>query len=534
MVAFVREATSKRRSTAICVLLCCLAVTRSATAFVGPQPILSSSTSRRGAPFDGRRVFHRTTTSRSSSRSVGPDDDDDDDVGASATATLLTEEDFEEEKQEEVVGAKFFGGSAEKEDLYDAAAERDAMAVFEERTVVREYVKWDNTDAFPDERAKRFAMGLQDEINRVLDAGARKRQRKSKKQDAAAAASIAIYTAETRWDSPFATDKNAHPLEELKRALSFYTKLDVSVIAAKSSSTNDDEIDLRWEISLVWPTAWEARVLLTGTSRVAVDAAAGTVVRQTDFLDDGGDDLVRALRPQLLPRFWDVYHIGMTPGAEVGTRLPSSGGGLLAPYRLFETPPRLVLRPSLVDTLDREARQAQMIPDHAFATIVRTMGKRRQTYVPTSPVEVSLRRRPKKNDSGEQRRSETVIDWTIAVPPEVTRRASLPVPNDGDDDRVFGGEATCAYEYQPRRRMATLPFGGAPQDEGVAAVREKLYAAVTRDGLRPKLYEDGRPRFLYLQNDAKACFTKNGLGMAVYDWRPAFVNSNEIGIELEL
>jgi len=61
-----------------------------------------------------------------------------------------------------------------------------------------------------------------------------------------------------------------------------------------------------------------------------------------------------------------------------------------------------------------------------------------------------------------------------------------------------------------------------------------LYEQVTKDGLRPKLVE-GRPQFFFLNNDAKACFTADGgLGMAVYEWRPAFVKSNEVGIELEM
>ena len=79
-----------------------------------------------------------------------------------------------------------------------------------------------------------------------------------------------------------------------------------------------------------------------------------------------------------------------------------------------------------------------------------------------------------------------------------------------------------------------MPFGGMPQDVEVAEVRKKLFDQVVKDGLRPKL-DNGKPMFFFLQNDAKACFTaEGGLGMAVYDWRPRFAESNEVGIELEL
>jgi len=60
---------------------------------------------------------------------------------------------------------------------------------------------------------------------------------------------------------------------------------------------------------------------------------------------------------------------------------------------------------------------------------------------------------------------------------------------------------------QKRRRVATIPFGGDPQDEHVGEVRKKLYEAVTQDGLVPKLDEDGRPMFFL--DDSKACFFRS-------------------------
>jgi Ni,Fe-hydrogenase I small subunit len=88
--------------------------------------------------------------------------------------------------------------------------------------------------------------------------------------------------------------------------------------------------------------------------------------------------------------------------------------------------------------------------------------------------------------------------------------------------------------YEGKRQIATIPYGGAPQDEEVTAIRRKLYEQVIKDNLKPKLDETGRPQFFFLQNDAKACYTEGGLGMGVYDWRTPFVKANEVGIELEL
>jgi hypothetical protein len=114
--------------------------------------------------------------------------------------------------------------------------------------------------------------------------------------------------------------------------------------------------------------------------------------------------------------------------------------------------------------------------------------------------------------------------------------AQLRWPLPGDDVEAEPGSApSSAYVLDPRRRIATIPFGKSPQDPDVALARKQLYEAVTRDGYALRLDGAGRPQFFYLQHDCKACFTaQGGLGMSVYEWRPQWVQTNEIGIELEL
>ena len=153
------------------------------------------------------------------------------------------------------------------------------------------------------------------------------------------------------------------------------------------------------------------------------------------------------------------------------------------------------------------------------------MGPKRQRYIATNPVEVQISRSA---DSQMPR-----ISWTIPVAVELLSNAQLPLPGK-DPETPEEAKEECRYEYQSRRRVATLSFGGNPQDAEVTKVRKELFEQVTKDGLKPRLDETGRPQFFFWQPDAKACYTEGGLGMAVYDWRPEFVKANKVGIELEL
>lgn len=441
--------------------------------------------------------------------------------GNNQKSSVSVLEDLEDdEKPADIVGAKFFGGSAEKDEFYDPLAEAEAGTKFQEREAMANYEKYSDPAAFPDEISRQFAIQLQSEINNELE-------------NALDMDNLKLYSFQNiKWNSPLSTDKSHNPMKELKKAREFYRSLDIAIVSAKSLSSETNaktvaEIELGWVISLVWPNAWEARAILSGTSNINFDTEANQILSQEDFLHNGGKngkDIFGALKSQLTPRFWDLYHVGMSPSAETMQRLPiSEGKGFLSQYNLFEIAPRLVYRPSLIDSGGRDMRQAQALPNHAFTTVIKTMGQNKESYVPVSPVEVSIQR-------GEEKGTNR-ITWTIPVPPVLAKTTTLLIPS---SEELEDESCTCTYEYQSKRKVATLPFGGNPQDSEVSRVRQKLYESVIRDGLRPKKGDDGNPCFFYLQNDGKSCFTQNGLGMAVYEWKPQFIEDNEIGIELEI
>jgi len=481
------------------------------------------------------------------------------------------------EKDEEVYGAKFFGGSAIKEELFDEELEASAdklLRLYPKKaskslvqTTEKEgseedqylYHRFQDVNAFPDEQARTIAQRLQASIRMALydmeneeDGGI----------TALSSIDSSIYSTNNfEWDTPLSKDKSSRtPLDELTNSLSFYRKVDVAIISAQTTSSNT--VKMRWEISLIWPTVYDSRVMIPGYSILTIDNNGdenASILSQQDFLENGGNngkDIIRAISSQLQPRFWDLYHIGMTPSAELMPKLTpkTAGKGLLSSYNLYEIPERLVYQPKIVDTGGRIQREAQVLPNHSFCSIIKTTGPKANRYVTTSPVEVSIRREAtsQSNDITKEtgqddaispsqngaKKSKSVITWTVPLPSEFVSYAdALPLPEGDKDDEEWDEkrEPSCSYSYQRQRLVATMEYGGDVQDEQVTQVREKLYEQVIKDGLKPKMDDNGRPLFFFWQNDVKACFTANGgLGMAVYDWRPRSAKSNEVGIELEL
>jgi len=291
-------------------------------------------------------------------------------------------EDAFEDDGENVVGAKFFGGNTIKEELYVEDEEEMALElqnVSPEKET--EYKRFDDTNAFRDELASNVGESLQSAINEILY-NEENGSDISWKEDSLLS-----------WDTPFPKSKKASgqsPLKELAVSKSFYNKLDVAILSGntiKSEGANSI-VEIRWDIGALWPNPWESRVLLTGTSTLTIredkDNNSIVLLKQVDMLDGKNPkDVVGSLSPQLPPRFWDMYHIGMTPSAELDRRfdspLASSSSlstaasnkgkkGLLASYKVSYLPPRLVTEPSLVDTNGRNGRAAQTLPNHGFTT----------------------------------------------------------------------------------------------------------------------------------------------------------------------
>jgi len=452
-------------------------------------------------------------------------------------------------KEEEVFGAKFFGGNAVKVDDIDDTIEAQAdklSALYPQKSqtatalpIIIPVLQDDDAEEEDDSSYRRFmdedafdlpcrslAQRLQTAMNQALYAT---------EDGEVVITSNQVYSPNLQWKTPIGRSKESkNPLEELTRSLDFYKRVDAAVISAKLDSDGGkvkgdgkvEKVQVRWEISLVWPNTWESRVLITGTSDLTVDMELGMILSQSDRLDKGGKegkDAIQTIAPQIQPRFWDLYHIGMTPSAEIMPKLDASvKAGAFSKYDVFEIAPRLVLQPTVQDEGGRLARQAESLPNHVFSSLIITTGPKAQRYTATSPVEVAIRRQGDKS----------VIEWKVPVPAEfISYYDELTY---GDDTVNLEDGNSCKYSYQPKRLVATLPHGGNAQDKEVSDIRKELYEQVTKDGLRPKLVE-GRPQFFFLNNDAKACFTADGgLGMAVYEWRPAFVKSNEVGIELEM
>lgn len=440
--------------------------------------------------------------------------------------TVIEDED-EGEIPAGIGGAEFFGGNKQKEELYDPIAEREAGKDIKLKTTSfnRFFVSTDG--AFDNEKVASMAQTLQRQINRELYLDDKKLKRIVERCNDSGIENLdnLNFGRSLSWETPM-TITSQNPLEELKAAKDFYEEIDLAIVGGNEIS--EGIVNFFWKLSIVWPTFWSPRVVLSGSSTCTFATDTMTVTKQVDqiFGADNNFSLLSLLGNQIAPRFWDWYHIGMTPSAEhMPRRIISRNRGVT----VYKIPPQLVAAPTIIETGTRENRHAQMVPNHAFTCIIRTMGAKKNNYVPTAPVEVQIGRNMKENKKDDR----LLLSWSIPLSTQfqaVNEKLRLPVEENAEDTE--GSFPTCDYSWLPSRKVATIKYGGNVQDIEISDIRKKLYEHVIKEGMKPKLDHKGKPKFFFWQNDVKACFIEEGLGMCVYEWRPKFVGSNEVGIEL--
>jgi len=485
-----------------------------------------------------------------------------------------------------ITGANFFGGNKEKEDFYDAEAEErasvitleedddaddetvnagkkstttttTAAAALAETLSSLSFDRFADRSAFKTDMVAQVAKQMQQLINQALYEDGKKDQSQILQLE---------YSKSLVWESPLVSvggdSAAASPLQALTQAMEKYRRVDVAVTSGKLLKNGQEKevvVQLSWEISLAWPTFWEPQVLITGSSQLTMipsstsqDQTTMIVHQQVDsfYSDDsntntndqkkdlGKEYLQKIVGEQLLPRFWDLYHIGMTASAETLPQYTINsgiGGGI----KTVQIPGRWMVAPTMLD-LDNNRNLATALPFHAFNTIVKTVGPTKQRYVPTTPLEIQIINTV---DADAVTVSPPLLTWKVPMSVEFQSQVMWPaamVEDESDDSSSSNNndpsQPTCAYSWIPPRKMAIMEYKGGPQDEGIPAARKRLYEKITsasNSRISPKLDENGRPIFTYWKKAFKGCFTEEGLGMAVYEWRPSFAAENKIGMELQ-
>lgn len=246
---------------------------------------------------------------------------------------------------------------------------------------------------------------------------------------------------------------------------------------------------------------------------------------------------------QILPRFWDVWHLYSIPPSERSLyRVLEKKGDL----EIREYIPRLALEVQRVDiTNPARVEGAQFLPFSAFTTSIQLKGKQkyRESWCTTSPLEVCVESYDfeKVEDGGfdmngvKQARSKVIptkrVTWHMSVPTKIGYNPEVPPPTESEPDRSAGERAQ--HVQQGKRIVAVMKYKGEPQDESYIDSRKKLLDAVKGAGYRTVTNSKGKSRVWIYMNGLKAGFSDVGALGVLCSTQSLYRPGNEIAVQLE-
>lgn len=294
--------------------------------------------------------------------------------------------------------------------------------------------------------------------------------------------------------------------------------LDVRV--GDGSSANVD-----WMITGTWGAPWRPRVLLLGSSALALTTSSTSgAVQITSVIDELITNPIEAFFTQLIPNWEDVYNLYNTPPAETRPyRALKRGAGY--EVRLVPSALSIQVECSSADYPSASSHivSTPVLPNFAFT------GKplnNKATWSAVRPLTVSC------DQSAKAAGGPCRYRYTFPVPSRLGFDPAQ-LPSLASAKREAGVEKL-EYVRLPARRVAVSRFANAfDSDTAMLAEVDKLAAQLRADGFECVPGPDGRPAFSFSQYNTKVGFNLAGqVAIAQYQGTFGGLRRNEIAMEI--
>mmetsp|Transcript_4895 Transcript_4895/g.7383 ORF Transcript_4895/g.7383 Transcript_4895/m.7383 type:complete len:438 (-) Transcript_4895:82-1395(-) len=354
----------------------------------------------------------------------------------------------------------------------------------------------------------------------------------------------ALFSSTASWKSPGVDGCKSRDeiAKELKDANEFFIMPRLCVLDAEQRA--EDEVTLSWKWSTTWPTVHRPRLSFTGKSKLKLSdqKAVDGVPFINAVVDEWDTNWGELFSTQFLPKPWDVYHLFLTPPADMPFyKVVERGGKGSSKYEIRDYAPRVVIEGKITDPSNsREDMLAQALPNWIFTGFLRMSGRKPEEYSPTSPTELQITSQlVSSEEEGKDPERKTRVTWRVGTPQEhgldIDNEDQFPNPQNFEElEEEDFLDAEVQYVLDGWRRIAVTPFNGGAQDIEVVQIRAQLLEQVVEAGYTPATFDNGRPKFSFLQYNIKHAFnSKNQLAVAMYEPRPFFGDGNEVLLELE-
>ena len=335
-----------------------------------------------------------------------------------------------------------------------------------------------------------------------------------------------LLSAKASWENPFVSSVT-DLMDGMVQFSNFFSEPALTVFNVKPIGLSSNQVEIQYHISFWYPMAWRPRIIIPATAIITMSDDLKSIISVKEKWETS---MLSIFMDQLLPRFWDMWHVFCSPSPEYPPIKEIKKVGKVTFAELPQTVcmevrwsgsskypgPPLLAAPSFSLFGGLRTSKPRRDPFHTVLPVEVQSGKYRDVttgedmkrsswiyHVPTSLQEqimdharaetIFSLKDEESTDDEEGENPEAKLDYqtqlsndNINVMKCVTAGAARGVSAEFDDEMMKDFESKEKKEYlykiQPKRMIAQVDIQGEADTERISEALKQIRAAVTSDG----------------------------------------------------
>lgn len=256
-----------------------------------------------------------------------------------------------------------------------------------------------------------------------------------------------VLAPQATWENPFVSS-SSDLMDGLAQFSNFFEEPALTVFKISPFGISGNQVEIEYHLSFWYPMAWRPRIVIPAKAIVTMSSDQKSIISVKETWEISILDI---FMKQLLPRFWDVWHVFCSPSPEYP---PIKHIQQVGKVSFVELPQTVCMEVRWSGSSKYPGPPLLAAPSFSLFGALRTSKPRRDPYHTILPIEVQSGKFCDKDSGEDMKRS----SWIYHVPTSLQEKIMdsaiaetvFPLSDDNvtDDDEGENPEAKLDYQTQ--------------------------------------------------------------------------------------
>ena len=255
-----------------------------------------------------------------------------------------------------------------------------------------------------------------------------------------------ILSERATWENPFVST-TSDLMDGLAQFSSFFAEPSITIFNV-SPTGKENQVEIQYQLSFWYPMAWKPRIIIPARAIVTMSSDLSSVIAVKENWEVS---MLTVFMKQLLPRFWDVWHVFCSPTPEYP---PINDLQKVGKVSFVELPQTVCMEVRWTGSAKYPGPPLLAAPSFSLFGALRTSKPRRDPFHTVLPIEVQSGKFKDVQTGEDMKRSSWIYHVPTSLQEQIMDKAraetifSLSDDEETDDDEGENPEAKLDYQTQ--------------------------------------------------------------------------------------